>query len=140
MPRNLLLSVDRTQVQRIVPGTRVTVIGIYSIFQQNQQTQRKAAGKASVAIRQTYIRVVGLEEDADGNARGNIHFSADEENTFKAFAAQPNVIEETYKRIAPAIFGADDVKSAVACLLFGGARKRLPDGARLRGDVNVLLL
>jgi len=33
-----------------------------------------------------------------------------------------------------------DVKKAVACLLFGGSRKILPDGLRLRGDVNVLLL
>jgi DNA replication licensing factor MCM5 len=126
MPRNLMLSVDRTLVQRIVPGTRVTVLGIYSIFQQRD----KNAGKASVAIRQTYIRVVGLEEDADGNARGNVNFSIEEENMFKRFAAQPNVIAEVYKKIAPAIFGTEDIKSATACLLFGGARKQLPDGVR----------
>ena len=42
--------------------------------------------------------------------------------------------------IAPSIYGSDDVKKAVACLLFGGAPKQLPDGARLRGDINVLLL
>ncbi len=33
-----------------------------------------------------------------------------------------------------------DIKKAIACLLFGGSRKILPDGMRLRGDVNVLLL
>lgn len=33
LPRNLLLAVDRNMVQKIVPGTRVTVVGIYSIFQ-----------------------------------------------------------------------------------------------------------
>ena len=33
-----------------------------------------------------------------------------------------------------------DIKKAVACLLFGGSRKVLPDGMRLRGDINVLLL
>lgn len=33
-----------------------------------------------------------------------------------------------------------DIKRAVACLLFGGSHKRLPDGMRLRGDINVLLL
>jgi len=34
----------------------------------------------------------------------------------------------------------DDVKKAVACLLFGGSRKHLPDGTRMRGDINILLL
>ena len=29
---------------------------------------------------------------------------------------------------------------AIACLLFSGSRKQLADGARLRGDINVLLL
>lgn len=33
LPRNMLLSVDRHLVQTIVPGTRLTVMGIYSIFQ-----------------------------------------------------------------------------------------------------------
>lgn len=33
LPRNILLSVDRHLVQTIVPGTRLTVIGIYSVFQ-----------------------------------------------------------------------------------------------------------
>ena len=33
-----------------------------------------------------------------------------------------------------------DIKRAIACLLFGGSKKILPDGMRLRGDINVLLL
>lgn len=33
LPRNLLLSVDRHLVQTVVPGSRLTIVGIYSIFQ-----------------------------------------------------------------------------------------------------------
>lgn len=33
-----------------------------------------------------------------------------------------------------------DIKKAIACLLFGGSKKILPDGMKLRGDINVLLL
>lgn len=40
----------------------------------------------------------------------------------------------------PQIFGSEDIKKAIACLLFGGARKRMPDGTYRRGDINVLLL
>lgn len=42
--------------------------------------------------------------------------------------------------IAPAIYGHDDIKLAIACLLFGGTSKLLPDGMKLRGDINVLLI
>jgi DNA replication licensing factor MCM5 len=33
-----------------------------------------------------------------------------------------------------------DIKKAICCLLFSGTKKFLPDGMRLRGDVNVLML
>jgi DNA replication licensing factor MCM5 len=33
-----------------------------------------------------------------------------------------------------------DIKKSITCLLFGGSKKILPDGMRLRGDINVLLL
>ena len=48
---------------------------------------------------------------------------AQEEAEFREFAARPNVIELIQKRIAPQIFGAERIKEAVACLLFGGSRK-----------------
>jgi hypothetical protein len=83
-----------------------------------------ARTQAGVAVRQPYIRVVGLEESTDGNARGNLNFTTSEEAAFKQFAAQPNVLNEIRSKIAPAIFGVDDVKAAVACLLFGAHRCR----------------
>ena len=44
------------------------------------------------------------------------------------------------RSIAPSIYGSLDIKKAIACLLIGGARKRLPDGLTRRGDINLLLL
>lgn len=42
--------------------------------------------------------------------------------------------------IAPSILGHSDIKKAVACMLFGGARKVTKDKIKLRGDINVLLI
>lgn len=137
MPRNVMVSVDRKMVQQIVPGTRVTVIGIYSIFQGGGPGQKRGA---SATIRQPYIRAVGVTVSADGNMRGEQRFSAEEEQAFKDFSQQPDCMDVVFSKVAPSIFGSDDIKRAVACLLFGGARKFLPDGTRLRGDINVLLL
>lgn len=42
--------------------------------------------------------------------------------------------------MAKAIYGSDDIKKALLCLLFGGSAKTLPDKTRLRGDINILLI
>ncbi|XP_050214505.1 DNA replication licensing factor MCM5 [Mercurialis annua] len=137
LPRNMLLSVDRHLVQRIVPGTRLTIIGIYSIFQAaNSSTSHRGA----VAIRQPYIRVVGIEEINEASSQGHAAFTQEEVEEFKRFASRTDVYEAICSKIAPSIFGEEQVKKAVACLLFGGSRKNLPDGVKLRGDINVLLL
>ncbi|KAG5593618.1 hypothetical protein H5410_034850 [Solanum commersonii] len=137
LPRNMLLSIDRHLVQTIVPGTRLTIMGIYSIFQaSNSSTSHKGA----VAVRQPYVRVVGLEETNEANSRGPANFTVDEKEEFLKFASDSNAYDKICSMVAPSIFGHVDVKKAVTCLLFGGSRKFLPDGVRLRGDINVLLL
>merc|ERR1712226_550499 len=70
----------------------------------------------------------------------DLKFTNEEEEEFRRLAAKPNVHEILPKSIAPAIFGSVDIKKAIACLLFGGSRKILPDGLTRRGDINVLLL
>lgn len=52
----------------------------------------------------------------------------------------PFIYEKISSSIAPSILGHSDIKKTIACLLFGGCAKKLPDGMRLRGDINVLLL
>lgn len=53
---------------------------------------------------------------------------------------QTDLYETFAASLAPSIFGNGDIKKAITCLLFGGSKKILPDGMRLRGDINVLLL
>ncbi|KAM3244678.1 hypothetical protein ACQJBY_056158 [Aegilops geniculata] len=136
LPRNVLLSVDRHLVQTIVPGTRLTVIGIYSVFQASGTNNQKGA----VGVKQPYIRIVGLEQSRDDNTNGPSHFTLDEEMEFKEFAQRPDAYAKICSMIGPSIYGHGDVKKAIACLLFGGSKKRLPDGVRLRGDIHALLL
>ena len=142
MPRNVALCVERNLVQRVVPGTRVVVMGIYSLSGGGGgKGDGGRGGGGGASIQQPYLRVVGLVEESEG-ARGDAHFTDKEQAEFKAFAARPfrEVIGDIRARIAPAIFGSDDIKAAVASLLFSGSRKTTTDGARLRGDVNVLLM
>ena len=58
----------------------------------------------------------------------------------KKLSQSPDIRKNICASIAPGIFGRDDVKIAVACLLFGGTPKNLSGKMKLRGDLNVLLL
>lgn len=138
MPRHLTVYCDRTLCERVAPGARVTVLGIYSI-KKISKVGREGRDKGSVGVRSSYLRAVGLTAE-EGVTSGLRPFTAEEEEQFRRLAASPDIYERIGKSIAPSVFGAVDMKKAIACLLFGGSRKRLPDGLTRRGDINILLL
>jgi DNA replication licensing factor MCM5 len=142
LPRSMLCLVDRRLCGSVSPGTRVTALGILSIFAAKDGAGGKRGGdKGGVAVRQPYLRIVGFQEDVlNGDTARRPTFSVDEEQAFREFAGSPGAADQLFGRIAPQIFGHADIKKAIACLLFGGARKRMPDGTYRRGDINVLLL
>uniref|UniRef100_A0A2I3GQS3 DNA replication licensing factor MCM5 n=1 Tax=Nomascus leucogenys TaxID=61853 RepID=A0A2I3GQS3_NOMLE len=140
MPRHMQLYCDRYLCDKVVPGNRVTIMGIYSI-KKFGLTSSRGRDRVGVGIRSSYIRVLGIQVDTDGSGRSFAGaVSPQEEEEFRRLAALPNVYEVISKSIAPSIFGGTDMKKAIACLLFGGSRKRLPDGLTRRGDINLLML
>lgn len=50
--------------------------------------------------------------------------SPHEEEELRALAATPDVYASLARSVAPSIYGSDDLKKAITCLLFGGSRKR----------------
>ncbi|EHK41695.1 uncharacterized protein TrAtP1_011325 [Trichoderma atroviride] len=138
LPRHVLITADRYLTNRVVPGSRCTVMGIFSIYQ-NKASKNSSTGGA-VAIRTPYLRAVGIQTDIDQAAKGNATFSEEEEQEFLELSRRPDLYNIMADCIAPSIYGNRDIKKAILCLLMGGSKKILPDGMRLRGDINVLLL
>ena len=110
LPRHMLLSAERYLTGRVIPGSRVIATGIYSTFQNS--TNSKSSG--AVALRTPYLRVIGLEIDADGAGRtGSRVFTAEEEEEFQALARSGKGMEggggSLYERFAgsigPSIYG-----------------------------------
>lgn len=141
LPRHLQLYCDRYLTERVVPGNRVTIIGIYSIKKGPTKATMRSRDKVSAGIRRPYLRVVGIDVETEGPGRASqMSLTPMEEEHLRQIAARPNIHEVIAKSIAPSIYGGLDIKKAIASLLFGGSRKRLPDGLTRRGDVNLLLL
>lgn len=139
MPRSIMLSAERFLVDKIAPGTRVTVIAVAAVFQSKGSAN---AGSSGAAVRTPYLRMLGVQEDSTGSGRASATFSQQEEERMRSIARGGAVYERIWRSIAPAISGdyTVDLKKAIACMLFGGSRKKLPDGVKIRGDVNVLLM
>ncbi|KAL9893039.1 DNA replication licensing factor Mcm5 [Glossina fuscipes] len=142
IPRHLQLFCDRSLCERVVPGNRVLIQGIYSIRKVAKPTRQDGREKSVVGVRAPYMRVVGIAVDTEGSGAISRYsnITSEEEETFRCMAASPNLYDRLAKSLAPSIFGSHDIKRAITCMLFGGSRKRLPDGLCRRGDINVLLL
>jgi DNA replication licensing factor MCM5 len=107
LPRHLQLYLDRYLTDRVVPGNRVTIIGIYSIKKGVIKTSKRSRDNAvSVGIRKPYIRVVGIEIDTEGPGRGSrVPMTPMEEEEMRQLAARPDVHEIIARSIAPSIYG-----------------------------------
>ena len=132
MPRSILVAVERSLVDKAPPGTRVSIFCIPMLFSNSSDS--------SSGVRSMYLRVIGLTKD--NQAGDSAQFTPAEEEAFAQLARRRDVYEILSRSVAPSISGSYtiDIKKALVCMLMGGTRKRLPDGLRLRGDINVLLL
>lgn len=130
MPRSVMTVVDRALVDRAPPGTRVSMLCIPTLMPSKEQ------GNKSV-----YLRVVGMIQDDDAHGPA-VRFAPAEEEAFTRLATRPDVYQILQRSFAPNISGSYtvDIKKAILCQMMGGSLKRMPDGLRLRADINLLLL
>jgi len=136
IPRSFQICVDRYLVDKLTPGSRVTITGIYTVV-----LKTTIGTKANISsLKVPYIMGLGLNLEQVGSKRISAMFTIEEEEKFKNFAKDPDIYNKISKSIASGIFGSEDIKKALACLLFGGSRKVLPDKMKLRGDINILLI
>ena len=131
LPRSVDIIVDNDLVDQAKPGDRCQIIGSYRCM------PGKQGGYTTGTFRTVLIanNVVLLSKEVTPNITG------EDVQKCKKFSKQKgNVFEMLAKSLAPSIHGHEYVKKALLCQLLGGVEKNLPNGTRLRGDINVLLM
>jgi DNA replication licensing factor MCM5 len=145
IPRSVILTLEKYLTETATPGTSksifnnfvgINIVGVYSTFNGSGLN----VGKNAISIRYPYIRVVGINMNVDGSGRSHMIFSKTEEEEFIEMSKDKNIYNYISKSIDPAIFGHENIKKAIACQLFGGSSKKINDGIKRRGDINILLL
>lgn len=146
MPRSVEVHVDRYLADSCTPGNRVKLTGVFKITKTfNSNNDASTNKRMSNKVQKPYIRVLGIQSlinEGSGSFTGfsQPNITQEDQEKFEHMRRDPNIYENLCKSVAPSIYGHADIKKAIACLLFGGCPKRLPDGMKLRGDINVLLL
>ena len=132
LPRFFDIDVEGDIVNTARPGDRAIMTGIVRAepdFAFGPPRSRSFRSK----IDANYIEVVGKEPS-------QVHITKEDEAIIKSIAAGGDAYPKLIKSMAPGILGHEAVKEAILLLLVGGPQTVLPDGTKLRGDINVFLV
>ncbi|KAK3848931.1 hypothetical protein Pcinc_007472 [Petrolisthes cinctipes] len=132
LPRSVDIVLDNDLVDKCKPGDRVQVVGIYRCLP-NKQGAFTSGTFRTILLANNVILM---------NKEVSPQISTDDVHKCKKFSKQKNVdvFEMLAKSLAPSIHGHEYIKKALLCMLLGGVEKVLPNGTRLRGDINILLI
>lgn len=113
------------------PGNRIKVVGI--LKQMARRVRKSKSRQLEIYIEANNIIPMEVEWH-------ELEITKEDEEKIRELAKDPNIYEKLVQSIAPAIYGLEEVKEAIALQLFGGEPKILPDGTRIRGDIHILLI
>ncbi|XP_022825885.1 DNA replication licensing factor Mcm3 [Spodoptera litura] len=132
LPRSVDIICDDDLVDKCKPGDRVQIVGNYRCLP-NKQGSFTAGTFRTILIANNVTQI---------NKDMNMNITLEDVKLCKRLAKRGNtdMFELLSKSLAPSIHGHDYIKKAILCLLLGGMEKVLPNGTRLRGDINILLI
>jgi len=131
LPRSIEAVATEDLVDVVRPGDRVVAIGVLEPLQESSPRGKLSSFASYLNLNYIEVSEKGVEE---------VEITPEDEVKIREAAKDPNIVEKVIKSIAPSIYGMEEVKEAIAYLLFGGEPKVLPDGIRIRGDIHVLLI
>jgi DNA replication licensing factor MCM7 len=133
----------RGELSRLVsPGNVVTIDGIF--LPQRIAESGFLAMKAGL-ISTTYLEAQNMvvhkkSYDESLTATMSLEESARMDEQIRRIATGPDPIGKLSSSLAPEIFGHKDIKRSLLLQLVGGVTRKLPDGMRIRGDINICLM
>lgn len=135
LPRGVDVILDDDLVDRVKPGDRIQLVGIYRTLG-NRNTNHNSALFKTVLLANN---IVLLSTKSGGGVATATITDTDIRNINK-IAKKSKVFELLSQSLAPSIFGHDYIKKAILLMLLGGMEKNLENGTHLRGDINILMV
>ena len=133
VPRSLKIYAFGHSTRQCSPGDLITITGVFL-------TQPFLGFKAITAglLHDTYLEAFKITRNKKSYRETNL--SKEMVEKLKSERNNQEVYSLLSKSIAPEIHGLEDVKKALLLLLVGGVSKKMADGMKIRGDINILLM
>ncbi|KAM3159837.1 DNA replication licensing factor MCM2 [Lachancea thermotolerans] len=138
--REVILLWDLVDIAK--PGEEIEVTGVYKNNYDGNLNARNGFPVFATIIEANSIRrrEGGRRSGEDEEGLDVFGWTEEEEREFRKISRDRGIIDKVISSIAPSIYGHKDIKTAVACALFGGVPKNVNGKHSIRGDINVLLL
>ncbi|KAK3669861.1 MCM DNA helicase complex subunit [Recurvomyces mirabilis] len=135
LPRSVDVILDDDMVDRVKPGDRIQMVGIY------RSLGNRNAGQGSSTFKTLILanNVILLSSKSGGGIATATITDTDIRNINK-ISKQKRVFDLLSQSLAPSIYGHDYIKKAILLMLLGGMEKNLDNGTHLRGDINILMV
>lgn len=135
LPRSVDVVLDDDLVDRVKPGDRIQLVGIY------RSLGNRNASNASSTFRTLLLanNIIQLSSKSGGGIAQATITDTDIRNINK-IAKNKKVFDLISQSLAPSIYGHDYIKKAILLMLLGGVEKNLENGTHLRGDINILMV
>jgi len=118
-------------VDKVKPGDSVYISGILRTIQERGRKSTKTTFRKYLEVNYIESKSRGVED---------FEITPEEEKMILELSRDPLIVRKIRDSIAPGIYGYEEIKESIALQLFGGVARELPDGTRIRGDCNVLLV
>lgn len=135
LPRGVDVILDDDLVDRVKPGDRVQLVGIYRTLGNRNTNHNSALFKTIILAN----NVVLLSSKSGGGVATATITDTDIRNINKV-AKKKNLLDLLSQSLAPSIYGHAYIKKAILLMLLGGMEKNLENGTHLRGDINILMV
>lgn len=133
LPRSVELILDHDLVDRIKPGDRVQVVGVYRALATASSGQSTTSGVFRTVVLVNQVQILGRDVS-------HLTFSSQDIRTIKDLSKRDGILNILGRSIAPSIHGHRVIKKALALQLLSGCEKNLANGTHLRGDINILMV
>jgi len=129
-PEDITLVLYDDTTGTVNPGERIVVNGIL-------KSMPLMSGKDMLKEQEVFIEVNSIEYPERAY---DIEINDEEEQEIKSVSSDPDLYDHMIQSIAPSIKGHDVIKETILLQIFGGVRKKSPDGTITRGDIHILLM